>query len=156
MSKLSPLPEPWVKTRQGLAEDVVGDVGVDFGRADAGMTEHLLHCQKVGAAFEQVGGEAVAEGVRTDVFLDAVAFGQFFYDEKNHLPRQARTAFVEKNRVGEFGFRGNVFPVAFKIEIENVKTAFANGHKAFFFALAEYADESVIFVDIADFQSNEF
>lgn len=38
----------------------LGDVGVDLGRTCALMTEELLDDAEVGAAFEQVGGEAVS------------------------------------------------------------------------------------------------
>ena len=81
---------------------------VDFCRADAGVAEHLLHGEQVGAAFEEVGGEAVAEGMRTDGFGDAVFLGQFLHDEEDHLSGETCTSAVEKHGVGEFGFRCDV------------------------------------------------
>lgn len=49
----------------------IGDVGVDLGSADVGMAEHGLDGAEVSAVHEEVGGEAVAESVRGDVFRDA-------------------------------------------------------------------------------------
>ena len=43
-----------------------GDVRVDLGRAEAGVTEDLLDGSQVRAAVEQVGGRGVAQGVRAD------------------------------------------------------------------------------------------
>jgi hypothetical protein len=43
------------------------DVGVDFRGRDVGMAEQELHGAQVGPALQQVGGEAVAHGVRRDL-----------------------------------------------------------------------------------------
>ena len=48
------------------AEVLAVDVGVDLGGGEVGVAEHLLDRAEVGAALEQVGGEAVAERVRRD------------------------------------------------------------------------------------------
>lgn len=52
----------------------IGDVGVDLGSADVGVAEHGLDGAEVGAVHEEVGGEAVTEGVGGDVFRDAGFF----------------------------------------------------------------------------------
>ena len=36
------------------------DMGIDFGRRDIGMAEHLLDAAQVGAMGQQMGGEGVA------------------------------------------------------------------------------------------------
>lgn len=41
----------------------MGDVGVDLGGFGAGMSEEFLDVPKVGALFEEMGGEGVSEGV---------------------------------------------------------------------------------------------
>ena len=69
-------------------------MGVNLGGADAGMTEHLLYCQEIGTAFQQMGREAMAERVRTDGFVDAVAFSQFLDQEKHGLAGQSGTTTV--------------------------------------------------------------
>lgn len=63
-----------------LFEVLVGDVGVDLGGGDVGVAEHGLDGADVGAVHEEVGGEAVAEGVGGDVFGDASEFGVFLDD----------------------------------------------------------------------------
>ena len=60
---------------------------IDFRRAHAGVAEHLLHGEQVGAAFEEVCGEAVPESVWTDNLCDPISFGEVFHDEENHLSR---------------------------------------------------------------------
>ena len=46
----------------------VEHVGVDHGGGDVAVTEQLLDGADVVAAFEQVGREAVAQGVRADAW----------------------------------------------------------------------------------------
>ena len=56
--------------------DIVAvEVGVDFGGDDALVAEHLLNGTQIGATIDEVGGERVAEGVRTDGFGDAGLMG---------------------------------------------------------------------------------
>jgi hypothetical protein len=52
-------------------EVAAADVGVDLGGLRAGVAEELLDVAEVGAGLEEVGGEAVAEGVGTGVGGDA-------------------------------------------------------------------------------------
>ncbi len=54
-----------------LLQPAAGDVGVDFGGADAGVAEQFLDHAQVGTVFQQMGGEAVAQHVWRDVALDA-------------------------------------------------------------------------------------
>jgi len=46
-------------------------MGVDHRGLDILVTEEFLDCPDIVAIFEEVGGEAVAEGVRGDRFVDA-------------------------------------------------------------------------------------
>ena len=46
------------------------DVGIDLCRRDVGVTQHRLDRSQVGAAFEQVRGERVAQGMRRDSLID--------------------------------------------------------------------------------------
>ena len=47
------------------------DVGVDLGGEDGLVAEHFLDDPQVRPAFDEVGGEGVAEGVRGDLLVDA-------------------------------------------------------------------------------------
>ena len=48
-------------------EALVEDVGVDLGRRDVGVAEHLLQAAQVGAVGQQVAGEGVAQDVGGDL-----------------------------------------------------------------------------------------
>ena len=112
----------------GVAQEFVGDVGVDFRCAHAGVTEHLLDGQEVGAAFQEMCGEAVAEGVRTDGLGDAVLFGEVFHDEEDHLAGEACATAVQEYRISEFRFWRDVQPCAFDVLVEDLQAAVADGH----------------------------
>lgn len=59
-----------MKTFVNFAEMGVGDVGVNLGGGDVGVAEERLDGAKIGAIHEEVSGEAVAEGVGSDVLGD--------------------------------------------------------------------------------------
>ena len=63
-----------------VVEVAVGDVGVDLGGADVGVTEECLDRAQVGAITKQVGGEAVADHVGSDSFRDAGFDGIFLHN----------------------------------------------------------------------------
>ena len=44
-------------------ESVLVDVGVDLGRGDVRVAEHLLNSAQIRPAFEKVSGERVSEGM---------------------------------------------------------------------------------------------
>src|SRR5208283_2215381 len=46
-------------------------VRVDLGGGDVGVSQHGLHAAQVGAAFQQVGGKAVPDGVRRQMLKNA-------------------------------------------------------------------------------------
>lgn len=60
---------------------------VDFRRAHARVTQHLLYSEQVGTAFEQMCGKAMPESVGADGLGDAIFLSQVFHDEENHLAR---------------------------------------------------------------------
>ena len=93
---------------QRIAQQLIGDMRVDFRRAHACVTEHLLDSQQIGTAFQQMGGKAVAEGVWADGLGDAVFLSQVLDNQEDHLPCEARASAVEENRVGEFRLRRDV------------------------------------------------
>lgn len=58
----------------------VGDVGVNLRGGDTAVAKHGLHRTQVGTVHYQVGGEAVAQGVRRNVFGNARQLGVIFYE----------------------------------------------------------------------------
>ncbi len=64
---------------QGAAEPeprAVHHMRVNLRRGDVHMAEQILHGSDIGAAFEEVRGEAVAEGVWGDAFVEARLAGR--------------------------------------------------------------------------------
>ena len=123
---------------------------VDFCRAHAGVSEHLLYGKQVGTAFKQVGGKAMPKRVWADDFVDAVFFGEFFHDVEDHLTGEACASTVQKDRVSEFGFGCDVQPRSLDVLVEDFQAAVADGNKPFLAALADDAQEAVFLIDIAD------
>src|SRR6476620_9504631 len=66
---------PGAGPRVGVEVDVLEplgrQVGVDLGRGDVGVAEHLLQRAQVAAAGQQVRGERVAESVRAHLVVEA-------------------------------------------------------------------------------------
>jgi len=63
----------------GLEEFAV-EMGVNLGGGDADMPQEFLHEADIPAAFEDVGGKGVAEGVGRVLFIGEGAFEIFFHD----------------------------------------------------------------------------
>jgi hypothetical protein len=55
-----------VRLEVQLTTSPIGYVCVELGCREIGMTEHFLNAPQVGASFEEVGGERVAEQVGVD------------------------------------------------------------------------------------------
>ena len=52
-----------------LFEAFIGDVGVDFGGGDLGMTQEFLDSAKVSSIREKVRGKGVAKDMRSDALI---------------------------------------------------------------------------------------
>jgi hypothetical protein len=59
---------------------------VDLGSGKAAVAEDLLHCPEIGTAVQQMGGRAVAQGVRTGRGGVAEGFEKSAHDAPD-LPR---------------------------------------------------------------------
>ena len=88
--------------RQSIAQQFIGNVRIDFRSAHAGVAEHLLDGEQVGAAFKQMCGKTMPERVRTDGFGNAISLRQVLDNQEDHLSGQSCTTAVEENGVGEF------------------------------------------------------
>ena len=58
----------------------VGDMGVDLGSGDIGVSKHGLNGADVGAIHQEIGGEAMSQSVRGNMFGDTGKFGIFLDD----------------------------------------------------------------------------
>src|SRR5574341_270768 len=72
---------PRMKAPVRVLESGAGDMSVDLRRRNVGMPEHRLHGAQVGAAFEQMGREGVAQRMRADFLINprgqGIAANQF-------------------------------------------------------------------------------
>jgi len=94
---------PWsgMKFPVDFAQAAAGDVGIDFGGADAGVTEQFLDDAQVGAMFQEVRGEAVAKhvwGGSSVAGLEAGAAGALLDAQPEGDGRKGGAAFGEKRR----------------------------------------------------------
>ena len=71
------------------------ELGVALGGGEALVAEHLLDGAQVGAFFEHVGAEGVAQGVRVDVGGESLCDGDLFDDPSNATCGEASAALVD-------------------------------------------------------------
>ena len=64
------MPVGRVEPMQGFPEVFPVQVGIDLCGGDAFVSQHFLDGAEVGAAFDEVGGEGVTEGMGGDVLCD--------------------------------------------------------------------------------------
>src|SRR5215211_418005 len=87
----------WVRTEIGVTTACVRNMGVDLGRAQIRVTQHLLDRAEVGAPFEEMGGKRMAEQVRMHARrIESGLCGQPAKDEKRAGPGQSTPLRVEE------------------------------------------------------------
>ena len=120
------------------------DMDVDFGSRYALVAQHLLDGAQVGATFKQMGGEAVAQGVRTDVFSDAGQFAQLLDDVENHLAREHGAVTIQKEDVLTAAFCRLMVARLLQIEVDLFNGGGGDGYQALLVALA--LDDDIAFL----------
>lgn len=141
---------------QSVAQQFIGNVCVYFRSAHAGVAEHLLDGEQVGATFKQMRGKTMPECVRTDGFCNTIFLRQVLDNQEDHLSRQSRATAVEENGVGEFRFWRDMQTCAFDVQEQDFQAVVADGNKPFLAAFAKNAEKAVVSVYIADMQPDEF
>src|SRR5437899_3147891 len=132
---------PRVKLLVNVAETVPGNVSIDFGRGDGGVAEEFLNDTEVGAVFEQVSCETMAQHVWCDVSSNAGATDALFDPQPEGDGGERRAAFGDKDvswraRCNEFGTAdGNEM-------FEGGDGLFAQGQDALFVAFSDDIDET--------------
>jgi hypothetical protein len=84
---------------EDLAQVVGRHVRVDLGGRHVGVAEHLLHAAQVGAALQQVRGEAVPERVQADLAGHAGGAQVTAQDVGEALPGQGPAAGVQEQLI---------------------------------------------------------
>ena len=72
------------------------DMGINLGRTDTFMSQHALNGTEIGASFQQVGGERMAEGMGADVLGEPYGFAQYFDDVENHDSGDVLSTFTDE------------------------------------------------------------
>ena len=75
----------------------IGYVGVELGRGEVGVAEHLLDGAQIGAALQQMGGERMAEQVRMDaVRVEPGFLGELAEDQEGAGAGEGAAAGVQE------------------------------------------------------------
>ena len=130
---------------EGLPEVFPVEMGINLGGCDAFVSEHLLDGAQVGAAFYQVGGKGVAEGMRGDVLGDPRQADQVFEEQEDHHAGELAAAAVEEEDVFIPGFYRLMGPDLVGIDADIFCGRIADGNQSLLIA---FADDP----DIADFE----
>src|SRR5687768_11283220 len=77
-----------MKPDDGRPQEIAVEMCVYLCSGDAFMPEHFLYCTQICSSFDQVCGERVAKGMRTDGFFQIYFSRQSFNNCKNHDPRK--------------------------------------------------------------------
>ena len=75
-----------------FAKEFPVDMCIYLGGGDFLMPQHLLDSAEVGAAFQQVGGERMTEGMGTYVFMDTGGLRLLLDDMKYHDTGEGRSS----------------------------------------------------------------
>lgn len=125
-----------------LAATAVGHVRVALRRAEVGVPEHLLNGAEVGATFEQVRREGVAEKVRVDAArLEPGSIGELSQDEESARARQGAAADVQEElrSVATIQMR----PAEGEIPAHGLCRRAPERYQALLVSLAEHTDDSL-------------
>ena len=90
---------PWVEPQNGVTQELAVEVGVEFGGGNRLVAQHFLNGFQIGAAFNKVRGERVAEGVGADGLFQTDFGGKVFNNGEDHYTRQFAAATVQEQNV---------------------------------------------------------
>ncbi len=126
-----------------LAAPAVGDVCVPLGRAEVGVTEHLLDRSEVRAALEQMRRERVAQEVRVDAAgLETGAVGELAQDEERAGSGQ-RTATRVQEELGAVA-AVEVRPAESEVAPHGLRGRTTQRHEALLVSLSEHAHDALL------------
>lgn len=135
-----------------IAQKLPVDMGVDFGRADAFMSQHALDCPEVGSSLKQVGGEGMSEGVRTDSFLQSGLRGQFLDDVEDHDSGDVLPEAADEHEVFISGFYQSGVAVG-KIVLQFVDGTGRDGNQPLLASFPLHLDESFFKIQVGNLQA---
>ena len=143
----------------GLFEAVGGEVGVDLGGDEVFVPEQFLHAAQIGAAVEQMGGEAVPQLVWRELGIEPGDF-QIMFEVHLDQPRIQRAKIIgvgEKHR----HLAGGRMLESRPVPRNSLQRGLADGQLPFLLTFAVHAHEALgdqltcIFVDTGLMRAGE-
>ena len=111
------------------------NVGVDLRGGDIGVAKHGLHRSQIGAAFQQMSGKGMAQGVWRHPLIDAPGQSVTPQEFPKALARQRLSGTVGKDKWTRFSFEQSRSHFA-DISGQLFMSPFAEGHGSYLGALA--------------------
>ena len=124
------------------------DVGVDLGGEDGFVAEHFLDDAEVRPAFDEVGGEGMAESVRGNLLVDARGHRLVFHDVEDVHPAEGFSGLVQEQDVLKGA--GGRLRTCRKVVPNGVGGHLPEGDDALLVALAYDIDEALVQRDVRD------
>ena len=141
---------------EGFPKEFAVEMGIDLGSRDAFMAEHFLDGAEVGAAFYEVSGKGMPEGMRGNIFGDAGLTDQVFQEEEDHDPREPATAAVEEKDIFMTRLDRNVDADFLLVDPDVFDGGGPDRHQSFLVPLADYPDIAYVQVKTGDPEVNDF
>jgi hypothetical protein len=141
---------------QGFPEEFAVEVSIDLGSGNAFMAQHFLYGAEIGAAFHEMCGEGMAEGVRGDVFSDAGLPDKVFQEQEDHDPGEPAAAAVEEEDILMAWLDRYVYADILHIDADIFDGGAADGYQSFLISLADHADIPYVEVEAGDPQVDDF
>lgn len=127
------------------------EMGVDLSGGQIGMAEHFLHRAQVRAAFQQVGGERMANGVRRGGFGDAGRLQMAAQDLPHAHARELAAARIDKDFFLQAS-PNQLRPGVREILLQPPDRHFADGYQPFLLAFAKDTHQLLRQEEIIHFQ----
>ena len=148
--------EGGMKLFEGLPEEFAVEVGIDLGGGNAFVAEHFLNGAEVGAAFNEVGGEGMAEGMRGDVLGDPGLLYEVFEQQEDHHAAKAAAAAVEEEDIFMAGLDGDMGADLLLVDADVFDSDAADGYQPFLVALADHANIADVEVEAGNTEVDDF
>ena len=138
----------------GFLHAAGADVGVDLGRRQTFVAEQFLDAAKVRATVEQVRGEAVPQGVRCRLSVEAGQHEILVEHPSNAACRQSLAELIQKQRIAVFVLRVRL--PDFHPVVECLDRVPAQRTDAFFAALSDDSQNVRVPVPASNIQTDDF